>query len=213
MFAPCLLSLQWLGLLALSPSLSTLKACRSSFSCSPQVTLSSFPLFLWFVTRLAYCLFPFHGDFWLFCPPKVSVHSLQSSAHFSGRIFFGQFHPLSWLQKYSAGNNPQLWTVSCFLGWVPSGDVHCVEYFPHSLLEHLLAVLNCSVMSNSVTSGTAARQAPLSVGVPQARILQWVAVPSFRGSFHPRDRTQVSPIAGGFFTVWATRKAQEHCSG
>ena len=35
----------------------------------------------------------------------------------------------------------------------------------------------------------------------QARILEWVAMPSSRGSTQPRDRTQVSGIAGGFFTV------------
>ena len=37
-------------------------------------------------------------------------------------------------------------------------------------------------------------------GIPQARILEWVAFPSYRGSSQPRDRTQVSCIAGGFFT-------------
>ena len=35
----------------------------------------------------------------------------------------------------------------------------------------------------------------------QARILEWVAMPSSRGSSQPRDRTQVSHIAGEFFTV------------
>ena len=44
-------------------------------------------------------------------------------------------------------------------------------------------------------------------GVLQARILQWIAMPFSRGSFWPRDRTQVSCIAGRFFTIWATRKA------
>ena len=33
----------------------------------------------------------------------------------------------------------------------------------------------------------------------QARILEWVAVPFFRGASYPRDPTQVSSIAGGFF--------------
>ena len=33
----------------------------------------------------------------------------------------------------------------------------------------------------------------------QARILEWVAFPFSRGSSQPRDRTQVSRIAGGFF--------------
>ena len=36
--------------------------------------------------------------------------------------------------------------------------------------------------------------------VLQARILQWAAVPFSRGSSQPRDQTQVSCIAGGFFT-------------
>ena len=41
----------------------------------------------------------------------------------------------------------------------------------------------------------------------QARILEWVAVSFSRGSSQTRDQTQVSRIAGGFFTRWATREA------
>ena len=37
-------------------------------------------------------------------------------------------------------------------------------------------------------------------GILQARILEWIAVPFFRGSSQPRDRTQVSRTAGKFFT-------------
>ena len=37
----------------------------------------------------------------------------------------------------------------------------------------------------------------------QARILEWVAIPSSRGSSQPRDQTQVFCIAKGFFTIWA----------
>ena len=37
-------------------------------------------------------------------------------------------------------------------------------------------------------------------GILQARILEWVAFPFSRGSSQPRDQTQVSCIAGGFFT-------------
>ena len=39
-------------------------------------------------------------------------------------------------------------------------------------------------------------QAPLSMGILQARILEWVAKPSSRGSSQPRDQTQVSHIEG-----------------
>ena len=42
-------------------------------------------------------------------------------------------------------------------------------------------------------------------GILQARILKWVAFPFSRGSSRPGDWTQVSPIAGRFFTSWATR--------
>ena len=34
----------------------------------------------------------------------------------------------------------------------------------------------------------------------QARILERIALPFSRGSFQPRDQTQVSHIAGRFFT-------------
>ena len=44
-------------------------------------------------------------------------------------------------------------------------------------------------------------------GILQARILECVAFPFSRGSSQPRDWTQVSHIAGRFFTSWATRAA------
>ena len=44
-------------------------------------------------------------------------------------------------------------------------------------------------------------------GILQARILEWIAFPFSRGSSQPRDRTQVSHIAGRFFTNWATKEA------
>jgi len=37
-------------------------------------------------------------------------------------------------------------------------------------------------------------------GILQARILEWVPFPFPRGSSQPRDRTQLSCIANGFFT-------------
>ena len=44
-------------------------------------------------------------------------------------------------------------------------------------------------------------------GIFQARVLEWVAISFSRGSSWPRDRTQVSCIAGWRFTIWATREA------
>ena len=50
-------------------------------------------------------------------------------------------------------------------------------------------------------------------GILQARVLEWVTFPFSRGSSQPRDQTQVSRIAGRFFTSWAPREAQEYWSG
>ena len=62
-------------------------------------------------------------------------------------------------------------------------------------------MLNCSVVSASfVNPWSVACQAPLSMGFFQAKMLEWVAISSSRGSPQPRDQTCVSCIAGGFFT-------------
>ena len=44
-------------------------------------------------------------------------------------------------------------------------------------------------------------------GILQARLLEWIAFPFYRRSSQPKDQTQVSHIAGGFFTSWATRES------
>ena len=44
-------------------------------------------------------------------------------------------------------------------------------------------------------------------GIFQARILDWVAMIFSRGSSQPRNQTQISCIAGRFFTIRATREA------
>ena len=43
-------------------------------------------------------------------------------------------------------------------------------------------------------------------GILQARTLEWVAISFSRGSSQPRNQTQVSCIAGRFFTNWAIRE-------
>ena len=58
----------------------------------------------------------------------------------------------------------------------------------------LLDTMDCSPSGSSVH------------GILQARTLEWVAMPSSRGSFWPRNWTHVSClswIAGGFFIHWA----------
>ena len=47
-------------------------------------------------------------------------------------------------------------------------------------------------------------------GILQARILRWVAISFSRGSSLPRDRTQISRIAGRPFNPWVTREAPDN---
>ena len=46
-------------------------------------------------------------------------------------------------------------------------------------------------------------------GFPQARILEWVAIPFSKGSSQPRDQISVSCIAGRILIIWATREAPQ----
>ena len=77
------------------------------------------------------------------------------------------------------------------------------------LIFSFLIVLSCSVMSwLFATPWTVARQAPLSMGILQTRLLEWVAMSSSRGSSQPRDQIHVSRIAGRRECIWATREAR-----
>ena len=85
--------------------------------------------------------------------------------------------------------------------------MYCLSLFTHWWSESE----SHSVVSNSLQSHGLYMDYTVH-GILQARILQWVAFPFSRGSFQPRDRTQVSHIAGGFFTSWTTREAPQNCS-
>ena len=61
---------------------------------------------------------------------------------------------------------------------------------------------SCPTLCNPVDCSPSGSSAH---GILQARILKWVAISFSRGSSWPRDRTQVSCIAGRRFNLWATR--------
>ena len=76
--------------------------------------------------------------------------------------------------------------------------------------QYLLHVVSCSVLSNSCSPIDWSPPGSSVYGIFQARILDQVAISSFRGSSWPRDGTRVSCIscmAGGFFTTGATWEA------
>ena len=57
---------------------------------------------------------------------------------------------------------------------------------------YVLSHFSCGLFF--ATPWTVAHQAPLSVGILQARTLEWVAMPSSRGSSQPRDRIHYSYV-------------------
>ena len=87
----------------------------------------------------------------------------------------------------------------------------CSVYFTGSSLQYLQVLIPWSEAKVLVAQPclTLCNRLPGSSvhGIFQARILEWVAIPFSRGSSQARDKTQVSCIAGRFFTIWATREA------
>ena len=61
-----------------------------------------------------------------------------------------------------------------------------------------LVIQSCLTLCNPMNCSL---QASLFMGILQARILEWIAMPFSRESSQPRDQAQVSCTAGGVFTI------------
>ena len=85
----------------------------------------------------------------------------------------------------------------------PSMGFSRQEYWSGLPLPSPLVAQSCPTLCDPVECSP---QSTSVHGIIQARILEWVAMPSSSGSFQPRDQTQVSHIAGRVFTIWAPRK-------
>ena len=70
----------------------------------------------------------------------------------------------------------------------------CVYIYIACVLSHFTTVALCNYMDCSPPGSSVS-------GILQARILEWVAIPSSRRSSRPRDQTHVFCITGGFFTA------------
>ena len=98
------------------------------------------------------------------------------------------------LTRTSTGDTQtQLWLSLCgvFGSW-------CTQSLFEQSCPNLWNLMDCSPPGFSVH------------GILQARILEWVTMPSSRGSFQHSDRTccsYVSFISGRFFTYWVIREA------
>ena len=113
--------------------------------------------------------------------------------------------PLHSFTKYSLSTRFVLSTVLCTI-LAPNTCPHKThsnegqQYSEHSEVAQscptLFDPMDCSLPVSSIH------------GIFQARVLEWVAISFSRGSFWPKDRTQVSRFAGRCFTIWGTREAQ-----
>ena len=64
--------------------------------------------------------------------------------------------------------------------------------------------VSCSVVASSLRPMDSSLPDSSVYGILQATIPEWVYIPFSRESSQARDWTQVSCIAGRFFTIWAT---------
>ena len=126
-----------------------------------------------------------------------------SKKGFVSRIYKHLFQFNNYTKNPRGGNGQMLWTdIQIF----HQRDMHGKhKYFKRysTLLVIVKVAQLCPILCN-----------PMDYAVHgiQARIQEWVAFPFSRGSSQPRNWTQVSCIAGGFFTSWATREAQDSLS-
>ena len=158
--------------------------------------------------------FNFHPSIFLFTVSHVLSKAFFSNIYFTNIKFYNQIifelvemilgwklvwnvekkeKNLLWLPKGKGGR-----------GWIGRWDWHthwmCAQLF--QLYPTVCHPMDCRLRGSSVH------------GISQAWILEWVAMPSSRGFSWPRDQIHVSSIsnisciADGFFTHWATWEAR-----
>ena len=92
---------------------------------------------------------------------------------------------MQFLSDFTCNSQKPLWNEKCY---------HNLCVLLPRLCPTLCDPMDCSPPGSSVLE------------IPQARILEWVAMPSSRGSSRAMYRTRVSCIASRFFTFWDTRE-------
>ena len=105
---------------------------------------------------------------------------------------------LTFLQAASA-------LAACDLGFWDRGNI--LDIIQAMVFLYIIAMLvaqSCPTLCD--TMGCSPPGSSLQ-GILQARTLEWVATPFYRGSSWPKDQTRVSSITGRLFTIWASKEA------
>ena len=132
-------------------------------------------------------------------PPKFRA---SCSPLLAIRILSGWLHLYLWLLL-----SPIFWCLSTLVTTGLPHSRHISNCLLDTTKEYLIrcAYLGCLKVKVAQLCPTLCDPMDYTVhGILLARILKWVAFPFSRGFSQPRDQTQVSSIAGGFFTSWTT---------
>ena len=130
-----------------------------------------------------------HPDCMLCYPCHLPfLHFLYLTHHQVYRFYFPN---ISWFSPPLSIFLDTLFVQATIISWL---DYYWVGEVAQSCLT-LCDPVDCSPPGSSIH------------GILQARILEWVAISSSRGSSWPRDQTQVSRIAGRCFNLWAIWEA------
>ena len=129
-------------------------------------------------------------------------------------------HVNPWLIHFIVWQNPlqycKVISLQLIKKWKLKNKIMLISILVHLFNRHLLTFVACKdLLVVLVVQLCLTLRDPMDCsppgssvhGILQARILQWVAFPFSRASSRPRDQTQVSCIAGRFFTIWAIGKS------
>ena len=131
-----------------------------------------------------------------------------------------QARKLEWnVISYSRGSfQPRDQTcISCLLHWLSDSlslnHLGSPQLLPTTAVFVYILRLKTESESNSVASDPLWPHCLYSPWNSPSQNTVMSSLPFSRGSSQSRDQTQVSHIAGGFFTSWATREAQKYSYG
>ena len=181
--------------------------------CGKQPTLLNYKMSVMLSTVLGQNIAPSGRHCLWGAHQKLGSGSAASSSE-NGKWFSLRGVGSIWLLKHHGGQDYGLWIChrqnNQWAFWYhretsarkdsKSSRSRCKVNCVSSVVFTLLLLLSHSVVAGSVCLD-GSPQAPLSMGILQARLLEWIAMPASRGSAQPRDWTQVSCIAGRFFTT------------
>ena len=132
---------------------------------------------------------------------SVYIYSREIKTYIHTKILYTPIFIATLVIIANGDHNPNVYQLmNEWMNMVFTYKGMCVCMLSHFSHIWLCNHVDCSLPSSSVH------------GILQARILEWIAMPSSRGCSQPRDQTCTSclpALAGGLFTTCATWEGRE----